>query len=141
MRPLRNRREGATTVELAMVAPALFLILFAFVEFGRAIMVLQTMEEAARTACRAAVVDGAVAATIESEAEDILESFGTPGAEATVSPSPLDAVAQWAPITVTLEVDYADVSFLPLPSYLGDLELDASCTLPREASPASDDEE
>lgn len=54
-RPARRRR-GATTVEFAMVAILLFLLLFGIFEYGRFLFVYHVTTNAARDAARFAVV-------------------------------------------------------------------------------------
>jgi Flp pilus assembly protein TadG len=51
-----KRREGATTVEFAMVAMLLFMMLFGIFEYGRFLFVHHTANNAARDAARFAVV-------------------------------------------------------------------------------------
>ena len=69
MRPLRARVRGTTTVEFAIVASALLMILFACIEFGRAMFVLAGLNEGVRRAARLAVVcpigDPAVTAAVD----------------------------------------------------------------------------
>ena len=69
MRPLRARMRGTTTVEFAIVASALLMILFACIEFGRAMFVLAGLNEGVRRAARLAVVcpigDPAVTAAVD----------------------------------------------------------------------------
>ena len=69
MRPLRTRMRGTTTVEFAIVASALLMILFACIEFGRAMFVLAGLNEGVRRAARLAVVcpigDPAVTAAVD----------------------------------------------------------------------------
>src|SRR5580692_10919305 len=50
------RRTGAHLVELAIVAPIFFLFLFGILEYGRFVMTLQIMTNAAREGARYAVV-------------------------------------------------------------------------------------
>ena len=55
------RRRGATTVELALTLPILFLLVFGAIEFSRAHMLQHTTEIAATEAARQAIVPGATA--------------------------------------------------------------------------------
>jgi Flp pilus assembly protein TadG len=61
MRILRNRsrdgerRRGATAVEAALVLPMVFLFLFGIFEYGRYVMTLQVMTNAAREGARYAL--------------------------------------------------------------------------------------
>ncbi len=50
----RNCRTGATTIEMAMVAPFVFFLIFASVEFSRMMMIKQALTNAAREGARRA---------------------------------------------------------------------------------------
>ncbi|WP_020468356.1 TadE/TadG family type IV pilus assembly protein [Zavarzinella formosa] len=52
----KARREGATTVEFSLVAIMLFMMLFGIFEYGRFLFVYHLTTNAARDACRFAVV-------------------------------------------------------------------------------------
>lgn len=52
----RARNFGATTVEFAIIATALLTILFAVIEFSRALFVVNTLTEATRRGARLATV-------------------------------------------------------------------------------------
>jgi len=73
MRVIKTRksktRRGATAVEFAMVAPILFLTIFACIEFGRTMMIESFVEESAFMAARHVSVMGAT----KQEAIDIAE--------------------------------------------------------------------
>ena len=53
---LLHRQEGASAVEFALIAPLLFMLVFAIVYFGLAFMRMQTMRSAVREGGRAAAV-------------------------------------------------------------------------------------
>ena len=129
----QRRQRGATAVEFAMIAPLLFLMFFSMVEFGRASMALHAMEEAARSGCRIAIVGGATTADVLTEVNAILIANGIVGAVSTMDPDPLSNADQWEHITVTITTLYDDLSWLPVPAYLGNIQFTASCILPKEA--------
>jgi Flp pilus assembly protein TadG len=52
----RRRRKGTTMVEFVVIAIVFFLFLFGVLEYGRFVMVVQLMNNAAREGARAAVV-------------------------------------------------------------------------------------
>ena len=64
-----NRMRGTTTVEFAIVASALLMIMFGCIEFGRAMFVMAGLNEGVRRAARLAVVcpigDPAVTAAVD----------------------------------------------------------------------------
>lgn len=133
IRHCHNRRRGQVAVEFAMVAPLIFLFVFGAVEFGRALMVIHCMEGAAHAGCRAGVVKGATAEDVKAACETQLRSAGITKYEGDLSPQSLSTAKQWDPVTVTLTTNYGDISWLPVPDFLGDIQLSATCTLPREA--------
>lgn len=51
-----NKQRGVTTVEFAIIGALLMTVLFAVIEFGRAMFVMNTLTEATRRAARVAVV-------------------------------------------------------------------------------------
>jgi Flp pilus assembly protein TadG len=120
-RSLRNvdDRRGALVVEFAVIAPIIFLFIFAFFEFGRMLMVQHALSDAARDACRQASL-----ATMTSSNDVIeiakarLESV-IPNADSvttvTVSPtwSAIGEVTGGTSISVTIQVDHDRVSWLP----------------------------
>jgi Flp pilus assembly protein TadG len=58
MRILRrppHRRQGAALVEAALILPIFFMVVLGIVEFGRAFLICQLLQNAAREACREAV--------------------------------------------------------------------------------------
>ena len=56
-RPLtKKRQKGMTSVEFAVVGSVLFLILFAIIEFGRLLFVLNMLDEVTRRGARLAAV-------------------------------------------------------------------------------------
>jgi Flp pilus assembly protein TadG len=65
-------RRGAAVVEFAFVAPFLIFLVLGMLEFGRAIIVTETLNDAARRACRNATHGSTSNASITSEANDAL---------------------------------------------------------------------
>lgn len=59
-------------VEVAVCFPIFMVILLGIVEFGRALMVSQLLTNAAREACRSAVIEGATNAEVEIEIDDLV---------------------------------------------------------------------
>jgi Flp pilus assembly protein TadG len=52
---IRNNTRGATVLEMALVLPILFILLFAIMEFGRAYNIFTTVTNAAREGARFSV--------------------------------------------------------------------------------------
>lgn len=136
--PLRKRRSvtarrGTTVVEFAMVLPVLFLIMVGALEFGRAYFVLHVLKEGARQGARVAVVGGTKSEDVRAAAAQVLDAAGVSNYRLTITPEILDLADQWDPVTVSLTTEFRDVSWLPVPQFLGNRQLKGSSTLPREA--------
>jgi Flp pilus assembly protein TadG len=135
-RSCRRNRKGAAVVEMAVVAPVFFLLVFGMIEFGRAIMVEQILTNAAREGARLAVLDSAtpVHDTIITKVDTYLRNSGITGATVTVSPNePTDSsVKNGDPIKVTVTIPFTTVSWTPSPWFLGSQTLKATSVMRRE---------
>jgi len=120
-------------MEFALVAMPVFLFVFAIVEFGRALMCVQCLEEAARAGCRVAVLRGSTTNEVQTEITNTLRLAGITRFSATIDPIHLDTIPLWAPVSVQVTASFGDMSWLPLPSYFANRLYTATCTLPREA--------
>ena len=131
----RPLRRGGAAVEFALVAPLFFLLVFGSIEFGRAMMALQALEESAREGCRVAIMDGNTNDNAKDAVTAFLLAAGMADHTTTFSPTtPADA-CQWDPISVIVTVPYTDISWLPAPWFLDGITLKGTCTLPREGNP------
>lgn len=126
------RRGGAAAVEFAMVAPVAFVIVFGFIEFGRCMFALSSLEEAARAGCRAAILKEATNNDIQTAVANVLTPSKVSGQTITMTPNSPATAAQWDPVTVSVSVSYRNISWLPTPRFLKNTQLSASCTLPKE---------
>jgi len=131
----KTSRRGAAAVEFAVVAPLIFLLLFAGIEFGRVLMTFHGLDAAARQGCRVAVAWDASQDDVEQTVADSLAVFGIPDYDLTTEPSRINTARQWEPVTVHIEVTYGQVSWLPSPQFLQRITLAGSCTLPEESDP------
>jgi Flp pilus assembly protein TadG len=129
--PMRkNKRKAAVTVELAIAAPILFLVVFGSIEFARANMIRNTMENAAYEGARRGVPPGATAANCEAAAQSMLDIIGVVNSTVTVTPGVIQPSTE--EVTVTVSVPLATNSYI-LPRYVSATTLQASITLPRES--------
>jgi Flp pilus assembly protein TadG len=131
----RRNRRAAAAVEFAVVAPVFFLMIFGMIEYGRMVMVQQVITNASREGARLAVLDGASFGEIEDRVNDYLEaaSIDTGSTNVEVLPDPPTSAAFGEPITVTVEVPFSEVSWLPSPMYLGGKTLTATTVMRRES--------
>lgn len=68
--------RGAAVVELAIVSPLLFAMLFGIIEFGWLFTVQHTMVNASREGARIGILQGATFGEIEATTRDFLEPMG-----------------------------------------------------------------
>ena len=127
-----RKRKGSVPVEFAFTAPILFLIVFGVTEFGRMTMAYSAMEEAARAACRKAIIQGATVADVETKAAELLTPIGIDKYTISVDPNPPSSADRWTPVTVTISANYSDMNWLPIPQFVGTKRLTASCALASE---------
>ena len=121
-------RRGVAAVEFAVVAPVLFLTIFGMIEMGRMVMVKQAVVNAAREGCREAIlattidianVDALVRARLANvvpNSADVNElrvtCYVTPDLPFTTE-ADLTLIASGDTISVTVECDFSDVSWVP----------------------------
>lgn len=130
-RKSRKIRWAAASVEFALVAPILFLIFFASIEFMRANTIRNTAENAAYEGCRAGIIIGGNAADAETAALNILSTVGISGGEVTVTPETLTIVD--AEVTVAVSVPYTGNTF-GISRFFAGKSIEVSTTMKREDS-------
>lgn len=132
-RPSPNgRRRGTTLVEFAIVAPIFFIMVLGLIEFGRAMMVQALLAGAAQQGVRAGTLTNAQTTDVTTAVNNYLASAGVSGATTTVTPSPPSSASAGQSVTVTVSIGYAQVSWLPSPSYLANTTLTTTAIAPRE---------
>ena len=129
-RKKRQRREGATSVEFALVAPVFFLLVFICVEFIRLNMIRNLTNDAAYFAARTSMVPGATVEEATAEAERVLGFMFTQGAEITINDGGvLDRDAR--EVTVEINVPMDENSFL-VPRFTSQVEFNSRVTMRTE---------
>jgi len=124
--------KGAALVEFAVAAPFFFLLIFCLIEAARLVMVCLTLSYAAHEGCRAGIAAGSTTADVRQAVQAALRTGFVSNVEVSISPPNVGSAVQGTPITVTLRVPLREVSWLPLPQFIGDRVATASCTLTRE---------
>lgn len=136
----RNRqssRRGATAVEFAVVAPVFFALVLGLVEFGRMTMVKQALSDAACVGCRtASLATTKNASTVQIAVRESLAPFMSASGDSTVcriavQPTDFSETERGEEITVDVEVNFSDVSWISL-GYLEDSVLTGESTMKRE---------
>ena len=118
-----RRRTGAAVVEFAVVAPLLFALVLGIIEFGRAMMVLELLNNAARAGCRAGVLSGSSNTDVNSAITTALTGSGVNSPSTTIDVNGSQADVSTAQtgdtISVSVSVGADAVTWLPVPQFLG----------------------
>lgn len=132
-----SSRRGTISVEMAMVAPVIFVLVFGSVEFARMMMIRQALTNAARDGCR----NACLITTLNSDSADdavrsTLRAVITNAEESNAIRINIDPVFTSAPesgttISTSVEVDCADVSWLP-PFFTSNAKIRGTASMRRE---------
>ena len=114
-----HAREGAATVEFALVAPLLFLILFMTIEASRFLMSLHTVAGAAREANRVFAVRGDEAEARLVAIEYMQRSFFNIQDLDVNFTTNASNIRDFEVLSCVVEIDYEDVSLISDPFNLG----------------------
>lgn len=125
----RAARSGVSAVEFALIAPLLFMVFFASIEFSRLNHVVNTVANAAYAGCRRGIVPGATVASAKAEAEAILSAGLIKDATITVSPDPL--VSSSPTVSVTVSAPMNSNGWAP-PTFTRNKVISRTCKLTRE---------
>ena len=126
---LRRGRQGAVVVEFAICAPLLFFIFFAAMEFSRANMIRQSIENAVYEGSRRGIVPGATADDCRNAAQIVLNSISVNGAQVTVAPAVI--TRDTSEVTVAIAVPMNSISWVA-PLFFAGKIIANSMTLRRE---------
>jgi Flp pilus assembly protein TadG len=117
-----RKRWGATTVEMAVVAPFVFLIILGIIEAARGIMVVHLLNNAAQAGCRTGIIEGKSTAAIQTVVVNALTTAGLKGETASVKVNDGSSDASTAQagdeITVLVTIPVSSFSWVPVPKYL-----------------------
>ncbi|MFT7641208.1 MAG: Flp pilus assembly protein TadG [Pirellulaceae bacterium] len=129
----RRKRRGASTVEFAIVAPVFILLVFGMIEYGRMVMVQQVITNATREGARRFVLRTGTVSEAQNAVTNYLNGAGVNGSAPgiVVSATP-PAPESGTDCTVSMQIRYSEVSWIPAPFFLGNATLTASSTMRRE---------
>jgi Flp pilus assembly protein TadG len=130
MRSKRKRRRGAEILEMAIVLPLFLLLVFGIIEFGRLMIVLEIVTNAAREGARRAVVAGSNDTQVFTTVDNYLSQSDISGYTRSIAPSLADA-SRGDPVTVTVSVPYSAVDW-GIMFFLSDNTLNARVTMRKE---------
>ena len=121
------QRRGATAVELAIVVPIFFTVVFALFELGHYLILRDTLSEAARAAARAAMAFGGSTTDAEARANAVLATVGANNATITFSPATVsDSTTQ---VSVNITIPFSENSLFLPPIFIENATIRGACTL------------
>lgn len=131
IRSPRDRR-GVVVVENAIVLPVAFLFIWALFEFGRLLLAADCLIMAAQEGARVGVTPGSTSAQVQAEANSILTNSLIGGATVVTTPAEIASLKTGEALTVTVQVPFSAITWLPVPQYLNGRVLRSSCVMLRE---------
>ncbi len=126
-------RTGAAVVEFAVVAPLLFMLTMGMMEVSRMVMVKQLLINASREGARLAVLPGTSSAEVLALVSQELTAYSVNGVSIQIQPVSLASAVAGTPVTVSLDVAAASVSWIPTPLFSFNQTLSASTTMRKES--------
>jgi Flp pilus assembly protein TadG len=112
---LQKERRGVAAVEMALLLPVFLTLVLGVLEATRLGTASQVLTNAARDACRVAVLPGSTSDDVQQRVNDVLSEAGITAPTVIPSPSNWETAAQGTAITVTIEVPFEDLSWLNNP--------------------------
>jgi Flp pilus assembly protein TadG len=134
--PGRPARRGTAAVEFAVIAPIFMTMLLGLIEFGRAFMVLETLNNCARVGARTGALSGNSSGAVTAAVNNALSASGISSAtvNVTVNGQAVDAstAVSGDTLAVAVSVPYSQVSWLPGSLFLGGATLTGNVAMRRE---------
>ncbi len=128
----QRKSRGAAAVELALIMPLFVTLILGTIEAARIGMVVQLINVAAREGCRTAVLEGRTTEDAQQRMNQVLNGTGITPASVNFTPVNINNVPGGDPITVRLDVNYDDFSWLGNPFGLSGLVFTATATMSSE---------
>jgi hypothetical protein len=132
----KQSARGAVTVEFALTAPFLFMIVLGSIEISRANMLLHSTTVAATEAVRRGIIPGATAAEVEATARQELSYVGIAHADVLVSPAVISDDTTVVSVGISVPINATNGYLIPR-FFLGK-SLEKVVSLPREAKRDAD---
>ncbi len=104
-------------VEFAIVAPIVFLLFFASLEFCRVSMIRHTADNAIYEGARRAMIPGGTAAEAHDTTAAVLSTLGVNSVNITVTPATIDKTTR--EVTVRVRIPLDGNSFVPNQFFAG----------------------
>lgn len=120
-------REGATSVEFALVAPIVLMLFFGLVELMTCNTAIHCLNHAAYEAARQGMLPGATVSQCEERARQLVQRMGYEKVEVAISPAP---IGDSDVVTATVTLNAGEVG-LATGFFVKDRQLSQEVTLRR----------
>lgn len=130
----KQARGGMVSVEFALTAPILFLLIFGAIEFTRANMLMHTTSLAATEGARTAIIAGATSSDVDQAVRAELQSIGITNADVVIDPAIITPDTDVVAVGVGVPVDSSNGYLIPR-FFLGK-KLVKTTSMTREAKPS-----
>lgn len=127
-----GRRKGSVLVEHAFVLPLFLLFIWGLLEFGRLSLAANSIISAAQEGCRAGITPGSTSEEVKAEVNTILNNSYISGATVTTTPTEVATLKTGETLTVSVQIPFSQVSWIPTPQFLKGRVLKTSCSMLRE---------
>ena len=107
------------------------MLLIGIIEVARARMVQQVLINASRVGARRAVMFSSTETAVIDAVEEYADGVGVDGVAVTVTPDPAAADSGDA-VTVSVSIDFGNVSWLPSPWFMGGKTISATSVMRKE---------
>ena len=124
-----KKRQGAVTVEFALMRSIAFMLVLGTIEFSRIFMIRGGVSNAAYQGARRSIVPGATAASVKAIATDTLTRSFVRKSSVEVSPEVITPTTN--EVTVTVRVNLGDNSWIASRFTKG-MIIQRSCTLSKQ---------
>jgi Flp pilus assembly protein TadG len=104
-------KRGAALIEMAVVAPLMFLLVLGVIEYGWMLLKCQQLSNAARVGARTGARYGASSADITAAVSSVMTTMGLSSSGYTLTTTPSDPASLGAGglLTVQVSVNYANI--------------------------------
>src|SRR5579863_7787532 len=131
-----ENRKGTTTVEMAMMLPVFVMSILGIIEVGRAMMLVQVLEDATRTGVRMAILSNTNNSQVTSAVQTLVHNTtnvatGNITVAIGVNGNNSAALSTAVPgdtISVSVQVPFSAASWVP-PNFLKGKTLTSLCTM------------
>jgi Flp pilus assembly protein TadG len=119
--PRTRVRAGVSVVEMALVLPILLMLSFGMIDYGYFFYLKNTIQGAAQTGVRAAIVPGATQTNATDAVASVmtLSGFKTTNYTVTTVPADVSTATSGSMVSITVSCNWGTIGYHDLPVALG----------------------